>query len=394
MSYVSNFKPLSSKALSIEPSATLKVSAKTKELKSKGLDVINMTAGESDLLPPQWLIENLKLYSSKPGVNLYKPTAGIPELREEIARKYQKYNGINYTKDEVIITIGGKHAIYLALAALCNDGDEVIVISPYWVSYVEQVKIVGAKPVILETDSRNGFIPDINKLRELVNAKTKAIIVNSPNNPTGAVYPAQVLKRIFEIAYTNGFYVISDEIYENFVYEGDFISFASIDEKAKDMTIVINGFSKSHSVTGWRIGYACANKEIINLMDSIQSHISSGTSSLVQYAFLGFLDHYEEDVKSLSVFKERRDYIANELKGICSYIPSGAFYYFIDVSKFYNGDIKNSVDFCEKLLDKKLLSLVPGVAFGDDRYVRLSFACSMETIKEGIKRLKEFFESL
>ncbi len=394
MSYTSNFKPFNSKVLSIEPSATLKVNAKTKELKSKGLDVINMTAGESDLLPPQWLVENLKLYSSKPGVNLYKPTAGIPELREEIAKKYQKYNGVNYSKDEVIITIGGKHAIYLALASLCNDGDEVIIISPYWVSYLEQVKIVGAKPVVLETDSRDGFIPDISKLKELVSARTKAIIVNSPNNPTGAVYPVEVLKAIFEIAYTNGVYVISDEIYESFVYEGDFVSFASIDEKAKDMTIVINGFSKSHSVTGWRIGYACASSEIIKLMDSIQSHISSGTSSLVQYAFLGFLDHYEEDIKSLYVFRERRDYIANELKDICSYVPKGAFYYFIDVSRFYNDKIRNSVDFCEELLDKKLLSLVPGVAFGDDRYVRLSFACSMENIKEGIKRFKEFCESL
>jgi len=394
MSQSVDFRSFSSKALSIEPSATLKVSAKTKELKSKGLDVINMTAGESDLFPPQWLLDNLKSYSSKVGVNLYKPTAGISELREEIARKYQKYNDVNYSKNEVIVTIGGKHAIYLALSTLCNENDEVIIIAPYWVSYVEQVKIVGAKPVVLKTDSKEGFIPDLKKLKELINSKTKAIIINSPNNPTGSVYPIEVLKEIFKLAYSNGIFVISDEIYENFVYEGKFISFASIDEKAKDMTIVVNGFSKSHSVTGWRIGYACANTEIIKIMDSIQSHISSGTSSLVQYAFLGFLDHYEEDLKNLSVFKDRRDYIASELSNMHPFIPNGAFYYFIDVSKFYNEEIKNSIEFCEKILEKKLLSLIPGAAFGDDRYVRLSFACSMDTIKEGIKRFKEFCETL
>lgn len=387
---------LSKKAIEIEPSQTLSIGAKAKELKAKGLDVINLTAGESDLPVPSWILDNLEKYLKTNGTNTYKPTAGIVELRKEIAEKYKKYNNVDYTHKNIIISIGAKQAIYLALASICNEGDEVILISPYWVSYLEQIKLVGAKPVILNTSIKDGFIPDIKKLESLITPKTKAIIVNSPSNPTGAVYPKELLSKIVEIAVNKRFYIISDEIYENYVYDGEFVSIASLSPDAKEITITINGFSKSHSITGWRIGYACASEDIINAMDSIQSHISSGTSSIVQYAVLGFLSHYEEDVKKIhQEFIKRRNYIKEELSNIDKikvFVPQGAFYYFIDVSKCYNDKIKNSITFCSELLDKKLLSVVPGIAFGDDNFIRISFAASMESIKEGIRRLKEFIQ--
>lgn len=387
---------LSKKAIEIEPSQTLSIGAKAKELKAKGLDVINLTAGESDLPVPSWILDNLEKYLKTNGTNTYKPTAGIVELRKEIAEKYKKYNNVDYTHKNIIISIGAKQAIYLALASICNEGDEVILISPYWVSYLEQIKLVGAKPVILNTSIKDGFIPDIKKLESLITPKTKAIIVNSPSNPTGAVYPKELLSKIVEIAVNKRFYIISDEIYENYVYDGEFVSIASLSPDAKEITITINGFSKSHSITGWRIGYACASEDIINAMDSIQSHISSGTSSIVQYAMLGFLSHYEEDVKKIhQEFIKRRNYIKEELSNINKikvFVPQGAFYYFIDVSKCYNDKIKNSITFCSELLDKKLLSVVPGIAFGDDNFIRISFAASMESIKEGIRRLKEFIQ--
>ncbi|MCX8028504.1 MAG: pyridoxal phosphate-dependent aminotransferase [Brevinematales bacterium] len=388
---------LSKRAIEIEPSATLSINAKAKELKSKGYDIINLTAGESDLPVPEWIIKNIERYLRSNGTNTYKPTAGIQELRKEIAEKYEKYNNVDYSAKNIVISIGAKQSIYLALSAICNEGDEVIIISPYWVSYIEQIKLVGAKPVILKTKIEDGFIPDIKKLSSLVTSKTKAIIINSPNNPTGVLYPRDILEKIVEIAKEKHFYIISDEIYENYIYEGEFISIASISSEAKEITLTINGFSKSHSITGWRLGYVCASEELANIMDSIQSHISSGTSSIVQYALLGFLDHYEEDIKKIKEeFTCRRNYIKDELssiKKIKVIPPQGAFYYFIDVSNHYNGNIKNSVSFCSELLDKKLLSVVPGNAFGDENCIRLSFASNMETIKEGIKRLKEFINN-
>ncbi|MEN2998655.1 MAG: pyridoxal phosphate-dependent aminotransferase [Brevinematia bacterium] len=389
---------LSKRAIEIEPSPTLSIGAKTKELISKGLDVINLTAGESDLPVPEWVLKNLEKCIRINGSNTYKPTAGITELRKEIAEKYRKYNNVDYSYKNVVISIGAKQAIYLALASVCNEGDEVILISPYWVSYVEQIKLVGAKPVILETRIDDGFIPSLKELEQLIGPKTKAIIVNSPCNPTGALYPQDILEKLLSLAIRKRFYIISDEIYENYVYEGKFVSLASLSPDAKEVTITVNGFSKSHSITGWRIGYVCASEEIVSAMDSIQSHISSGTSSIVQYALLGFLEHYEEDVSVIQrEFTARRNYIRDELMSenkIRIFVPQGAFYYFIDVSKCFNDKIKNSVTFCSELLEKKLLSVVPGIAFGDDKFVRLSFSASMDSIKEGIRRLKEFINSL
>ncbi|MFN4244644.1 MAG: pyridoxal phosphate-dependent aminotransferase [Brevinematia bacterium] len=389
---------LSKKAISIEPSQTLSIGTRTKELKAQGLDVINLTAGESDLPVPEWIIENIEKCLKTNGTNTYKPTSGIVELRKEIAEKYQKYNNIDYSYKNVVISIGAKQAIYLALSSICNEGDEVILISPYWVSYIEQIKLVGAKPVILKTSIEDDFIPDIKKLESIVTPKTKAIIVNSPSNPTGAIYPKEILEKILKIAKEKKFYIISDEIYENYVYQGEFVSIASLSPEAKEIAITINGFSKSHSITGWRIGYVCASEELSKVMDSIQSHISSGTASIVQYALLGFLKHYDEDIKKiLEEFSKRKNYIENELKNIDKirvFVPKGAFYYFIDVSKCFNENIKNSITFCSELLNKKLLSLVPGVAFGEDNFVRLSFSASMESIKEGVKRFKEFILEL
>lgn len=390
---------LSRRSIEIEASPTLSISAKAKELKAKGLDVINLTSGESDLPVPYWIIQNIEKYLKVNGTNTYKPTSGLPELRKEIAEKYKRYNNVDYTYKNVIISIGAKQGIYLALSSICNEGDEVILISPYWVSYLEQIKLVGAKPVILKTNIENNFIPDLKELETLITPKTKAIIINSPCNPSGAVYPKEIIEKIVNIAFEKRFYIISDEIYENYVYDGEFISIASLSPEVKEITITINGFSKSHSITGWRIGYVCASEELVDIMDSIQSHISSGTSSIVQYAMLGFLDHYEEDMNKIKEeFSLRRNYIKDELNNIGDklriFVPQGAFYYFVDVSKCFNDKIKNSITFCSELLEKKLLSIIPGVAFGDDNFVRISFAASMESIKEGIKRLKEFIREM
>ncbi|MGC8869672.1 MAG: pyridoxal phosphate-dependent aminotransferase, partial [Brevinematia bacterium] len=328
----------------------------------------------------------------------YKPTPGLLELRKEIADKYKKYNKIDYNYKNVIISIGAKQSLYLALSTICNEGDEIILISPYWVSYIEQVKFVGAKPVVVKTNIENNFLPKISDIEKAITPKTKGIIINSPNNPTGAVYPKRLIEELVHLAINKKIYIISDEIYENYVYDGEFISIASLSHEAKELTITINGFSKSHSITGWRIGYACASEDIIEIMDSIQSHISSGTSSIVQYAILGFLSHYEEDTKKIiNEFKERKEFIKREIeetKGIKVFVPQGAFYYFIDVSSFYNDKIKSSITFCSELLEKKLLSVVPGIAFGDDRYIRISFASDIKVLKEGIKRLKEFLNEI
>ncbi|MGC8964402.1 MAG: pyridoxal phosphate-dependent aminotransferase [Brevinematia bacterium] len=389
---------LSKKAIDIEPSPTLSIGAKAKELKSKGLDIINLTAGESDLPVPNWIINNLEKYLKQSGTNTYKPTPGLLELRKEIADKYKKYNKIDYNYKNVIISIGAKQSLYLALSTICNEGDEIILISPYWVSYIEQVKFVGAKPVVVKTNIENNFLPKISDIEKAITPKTKGIIINSPNNPTGAVYPKRLIEELVHLAINKKIYIISDEIYENYVYDGEFISIASLSHEAKELTITINGFSKSHSITGWRIGYACASEDIIEIMDSIQSHISSGTSSIVQYAILGFLSHYEEDTKKIiNEFKERKEFIKREIeetKGIKVFVPQGAFYYFIDVSSFYNDKIKSSITFCSELLEKKLLSVVPGIAFGDDRYIRISFASDIKVLKEGIKRLKEFLNEI
>ncbi|MGC8766720.1 MAG: pyridoxal phosphate-dependent aminotransferase [Brevinematia bacterium] len=389
---------LSKKAIDIEPSPTLSIGAKAKELKSKGLDIINLTAGESDLPVPNWIINNLEKYLKQSGTNTYKPTPGLLELRKEIADKYKKYNKIDYNYKNVIISIGAKQSLYLALSTICNEGDEIILISPYWVSYIEQVKFVGAKPVVVKTNIENNFLPKISDIEKAITPKTKGIIINNPNNPTGAVYPKRLIEELVHLAINKKIYIISDEIYENYVYDGEFISIASLSHEAKELTITINGFSKSHSITGWRIGYACASEDIIEIMDSIQSHISSGTSSIVQYAILGFLSHYEEDTKKIiNEFKERKEFIKREIeeaKGIKVFVPQGAFYYFIDVSSFYNDKIKSSITFCSELLEKKLLSVVPGIAFGDDRYIRISFASDIKVLKEGIKRFKEFLNEI
>ncbi|MCS7299727.1 MAG: pyridoxal phosphate-dependent aminotransferase [Spirochaetia bacterium] len=385
---------LSKISVEIEQSPTLALSTKTKELISKGLDVINLTAGESDLPVPDWVIRNLEMYVKTNGTNNYKPTAGLLELRKEISEKYKRFNNVDYSSKNVVVSIGAKQSLYLALASICNPNDEVIVISPYWVSYVEQIKIVGAKPVIFKTRIQDGFIPDVKKLESLISSKTKAIIINSPNNPTGVVYDPDVLEKVLKLAIERKFYIISDEIYEDYVYDGKFVSIASLSPEAREITITINGFSKSHSITGWRIGYACASEEIASIMDSIQSHISSGTSSIVQYAMLKFLEHYEENRQKIhSEFKSRRDFVKQELLGLDNvkvFVPQGAFYYFLDVSGCYDNRIKTSVTFCSELLDKKLVSVVPGSAFGDDNFIRLSFATSIDKLKEGIRRFKEF----
>lgn len=389
---------LSKKAIDIEPSPTLSIASKAKELKNKGLDIINLTAGESDLPVSEWIINNLVKYTQQSGTNTYKPTAGLLELRKEIAEKYKKYNKIDYSHKNILISVGAKQSLYLALSAICNENDEIILISPYWVSYIEQVKFVGAKPVIVKTTIENNFLPNIADIEKAITSKTKGIIINSPNNPTGVLYPKKLIEEIANLAINKKIYIISDEIYENYIYNGEFFSIASLSPEVKEITITINGFSKSHSITGWRIGYACASEDIIELMDSIQSHISSGTSSIVQYAMLGFLSHYEEDTKKIQIeFKERREFLKNEIEtinGIKTITPDGAFYYFIDVSSYYKDKIKNSITFCSELLESKLLSIIPGVAFGDDNCVRISFASSLQNLKEGIRRFKEFLNEI
>ncbi|MFH1714649.1 MAG: pyridoxal phosphate-dependent aminotransferase [Elusimicrobiota bacterium] len=393
---------LSKRVEKISASITLAISAKAKMMKEKGEPVIGFGAGEPDFDTPDYIKDAAKKAIDN-GYTKYTPNAGMPDLKNAICEKFERDNGLKYKPNQIIVSNGAKQSLFNAICAICNEGDEVIIIAPYWVTYYEQISFTGAKPVIVYSNMNDGFKAPLKRIKDAITKKTKAIIINSPCNPTGAVCSKSELSGIAEIAVANDIFVISDEIYEEIIYDTEHISIASLGEEIKKKTIVINGVSKSYSMTGWRIGYAAAEKEIIDAMDRFQSHTTSNANSIAQKAAISALTGNKDAVKEMvRHFKERRDYIVNalnEIDGVKCNMPQGAFYVFPDISahigKTINGKrISGSLEFCEALLEEEMVAVVPGEDFGENNAVRLSYALSLDNIKTGIERFKKFILKL
>ena len=393
---------LSKKGLSIEPSVTLEITAKANALKAAGESVISFSVGEPDFNTPE-NIQKAGIDAIVNGVTKYTAASGTPELKKAICKKFKDENGLEYKPSEIIISNGGKHSLYNALMAILNPGDEVIFSIPYWVSYPELVMISGGEPVLLQTSEANEFKFSSKDLDTVKTDKTKAIILNSPSNPTGAVYTREELQDIADWAVKNNIFVISDELYEKLIYDGEkHISIAQLNDDIKKLTIVVNGMSKAYAMTGWRIGYTAADERIIKVMSNVQSHTTSNPSSIAQYASVEGLLGPQDSIEMMKeAFNQRRIVMAdmiNSINGISCVVPKGAFYIMLNSSQLYGKEIdgvkiNSSVDFANLLLDKCKVAVVPGLAFGDDNYVRLSYATSMENIVEGLNRIKSLLGS-
>ncbi len=389
---------LSKMGLAIEQSVTLAISAKASALKKAGENIINFSVGEPDFNTPE-NIQKAGIEAITSGITKYTPASGTPTLKEAICKKFEIDNSLIYKPSEIIISNGGKHSLYNALMAILNPGDEVIFSVPYWVSYPELVKIAGGKPVMIKTLEEGEFKFSSKELEAHLTDKTKAIIINSPSNPTGAVYNKEELEDIADWAVKNNIFVISDELYEKLIYDGqEHISIASLNKDIKSLTITINGVSKAYAMTGWRIGYAAADEKIIKIMSNIQSHTTSNPSSISQYASVEALLGSQENLALMKVeFNKRRKTMAkliNSINGISCTIPKGAFYIMLNYSQLKGKriediEINTSTDFANLLLDKCKVAVVPGAAFGDGDYVRLSYATSLENIISGLNRVKD-----
>ncbi len=389
---------ISERARRANPSPTLAITAKAKQMKADGIDVVSFGAGEPDFDTPQ-NVKDAAIKALQAGMTKYTPTSGTPELKAAICAKLKRDSGLEYQPSQIIVSIGAKHSLYNTMLALLDPGDEVIIPAPYWVSYPEMVKLAEGVPVYVQTDESTGFRMTPAMLRAAITPKTKALVLNSPSNPTGAVYDPSVIEEIAKIAVERGIYVISDEIYEKLVYGGNKqISIASLGEDIKKLTITINGLSKSHSMTGWRIGYAAAEQEIISGMSRIQDHSTSNPVSFVQAGAVEALNGPQDAVEEMrKAFDERRKEIVSSLNAIPGVVcpdPGGAFYVFPNVSAFYgrsfNGkSISGSDAFAEFLLNEAKVAVIPGSGFGADSNIRLSYATSMDNIKKGIARISE-----
>ncbi|MFH1285502.1 MAG: pyridoxal phosphate-dependent aminotransferase [Candidatus Micrarchaeota archaeon] len=382
---------LSKRALGISPSATLAVTAKAKEMKKRGIDVVGFGAGEPDFDTPEHIKEAAR-EAMKKGQTKYTPSGGTLEMKEAVVQKFKRENGIDYSSKEVMVSNGGKQILYNALQVLCNEGENVILPTPYWVSYEEQIKLAGAEPRFIGTDAR--FKLSAEAVAEKIDEKTKAIILTSPNNPTGAVIDERELKAIAELAAEKKICVISDEVYEHFAYAGKIASIASFGEEIKELTLVVNAVSKTYSMTGWRIGYCAGAEKVIKAMDAFQSHITSNPCSIAQAAAIAALNGPQEFVgEMVRKFEKRRNAMVgalNKCKGMECTLPEGAFYAFPSIA----GVGMDSMRFSERLLEEAKVAVVPGAAFGSDEHVRLSYATSMENIEKGIGRIREWAEKL
>ena len=394
---------LSKKTYSVKPSPTLAIDAKAKSLKASGVDVISFGVGEPDFDTPE-NIKEAAIKAIRSGFTKYTPVGGTDELKTAIIEKLKKDNGLIYEKNEIIVSCGAKHCLYNIAEALYDVGDEVILPAPYWVSYPDQIVLNGAAPVIVKTDEGNAFKITPEILEANLSKKTKALILNSPSNPTGLAYDRKSLEAIAEIAVKHDFYIISDEIYEKLIYDGfEHVSIASLSDEIKQRTLVVNGISKSYAMTGWRIGFAAGPKDIINAMTNIQSQSTSNPTSISQKAAVEALTGTQDFIlKMVSEFDKRRKYMVerlNMIKGVSCIKPVGAFYAFPNVSSYYGrsfkgNSIKSSMDLSAYLLDEAKVAVVPGAAFGDDRYIRLSYATSMENIQKGLDRIESALSNL
>lgn len=389
---------LSQNALQITPSMTLEITAKAKQLRAQGVDVIDFGVGEPDFDTPDY-IKEAAIDAIKKGYTKYTPSSGIVELKKAICDKLLKDNGLEYKPEQIVVSNGAKHSIYNALCAILNPGDEVIIPVPYWLSYPEMVRLAYGKPVFVQTKEENDFKITAEELRNAVTSKTKALILNSPNNPTGAVYTKKELEELAKVIEEANIFVISDEIYEKLIYEGEHVSIASLGEKIKELTIIVNGMSKAYAMTGWRIGYTASSLEIAKVMSNIQSHTTSNPNSIAQYASVAALTGDESTIKKMAEeFNRRRLYMVeriNKIKGLKSNKPQGAFYVMVNIEEYIgkelNGKvIKGSLDFANALIEGANVAVVPALPFGMDNYIRISYATSLENIEKGLDRIEGF----
>lgn len=388
---------LSSRISKIKPSLILEITSKANALQAAGKDIISFGAGEPDFDTPAH-IKLAAVRAIEAGFTKYTAVGGIDALKDAIIHKLQRDNQLNYDRSEIVVSCGAKHTLYNLFQVLFEEGDEVIILSPYWVSYLDMVILSGAKPVILETDRDRGFKIEPEQLERLINDYTRAIIINSPSNPAGVVYTAGELEAIANIVRGREIIVISDDIYEKIIYNGlSFCNIASVDERLKRKTVIVNGVSKAYSMTGWRIGYAAGPKEIISAVTKIQSQSTSNPTSISQMAAIAALDGNQDNVSEMvGQFKNRRDIIVgklNAIPGITCMSPQGAFYVFPDVSlllgrSYRSTTISTSSDLAAYLLDEAGVAVIPGADFGHDRHIRLSYATSLNKIEEGMERIK------
>ncbi|MCX5810695.1 MAG: pyridoxal phosphate-dependent aminotransferase [Proteobacteria bacterium] len=389
---------LSKRASLLKPSPTLAISAKEKELKAKGIDIAGFGAGEPDFDTPDH-IKQAAIKAINDNFTRYTPAAGIDPLKDAVIEKFKRDNGLTYKRDEIIISCGGKHSLYNLFQAIFQEGDEVIIPAPYWVSYPPMVELAGAKPVIVETQEDEDYQITAQMVKKYINKNTKGIVLNYPSNPVGSIFYRENLEQIGKLAVENNFYIISDEIYEKLTYDDyTHVSIASLDPAFKEKTIICHGVAKTYAMTGWRIGFAAGQSSIIKAMGNIQSQSTSNPASISQMAAVAALNGPQDSIAlMLEAFKKRRDYLVRELKsipGVTCYNPKGAFYVFPNfnnvLGKTYKGRVVDtSTALTEILLEDFHTAVVPGVEFGKEGYLRLSFATSMEVIEKGVERIKK-----
>lgn len=388
---------LASRVKALTPSATLAITAKAKELKAQGFDVIGLGAGEPDFNTPKHIIDAATA-SMHEGQTKYTPSGGLVELKKEIISKFEKDQGITYKQSEVIVTSGAKHGLYTLFQVILDEGDEVIIPTPYWVSYPEQVKLADGVPVFIEGAEENDFKITPKQLEESITAKTKAVVINSPSNPTGMLYTKEELEEIGNVCLAKNILIISDEIYEKLVYENHkHVSIAEISPELKEQTIIINGVSKSHSMTGWRIGYAAGNEAIIKAMTNLASHSTSNPTTTAQFGTIAAYSGPQEPVEEMrKAFEERLNIIYKQLvqiPGITCVKPQGAFYLFPNAKKAAElCDYANVDEFVTGLLEEAMVAVVPGSGFGAPDNIRLSYATSLDVLEKAIERIHQFVE--
>ena len=388
---------ISKRLQSIKPSPTLAIDAKAKALKAKGVDIISFGTGEPDFDTPQ-NIKDAAIKAINSGFTKYCPVSGTPDLKDAIIKKFKEDNNLEYTREEVMVSCGGKHSLFNLFQTIFDEGDEVIIPAPYWVSYPDMAVLAGAVPVFITTSDKNHFKVKPTEIEKVITKKTKAFILNSPSNPTGNTYTKEELEEIADICIKNNLLIISDEIYEKLVYDNfKFFSIAQVSKEVKDHTIVVNGVSKAFAMTGWRIGYAAGPKEIIAAMTKMQSQSTSCPTSISLKAATEALNGDKSCLETMRVeFEKRRNYIVdrlNKINGITCLKPEGAFYVFPNISnlleKTYNGKLINTdIELADYLLEEAKIAVVPGSAFGAKGFIRFSYATSMEKIVEGLNRLE------
>lgn len=393
---------LSRKAQAIPPSMTLKIDALSKEMRAKGMDVVSFGVGEPDFDTPSY-IKKAAVEALQKGYTKYTAASGLAELKQAICNRYAKKYGLSYAENNCVVSNGAKHSLFNTFQAILNPGDEVLIIAPYWLSYTELVKMADGVPVIVNAAEDHDFLPRICDLEAALTPRTKAIIINSPSNPTGAVYPSALLAEIAAFCEKHELFIVSDEIYDELVYGIEPTSIASVNDFAKQYTIVVNGMSKAFAMTGWRIGYVLCDPAIAKIMTSFQSNATSNPCSISQYASIAAFDGGEKEMEEMiETFRKRRDLICsliNEIPGMQCKVPDGAFYALISIKNFlgksHDGQIiSDSLSFAEILLQEKMVAVVPGTPFAAEGYIRLAYTCSEDTIKKGISRIADFCSKL